>query len=204
MNQPQQENDSEITIEGWSSDIESLLENIRDTSAVMSRQHKRKYLKLHGQLVYYRVPLIIIGSTNSIFAVGLTAYAEQATVSTVNCILSLFCAIITSVELFLQIQKRAELELVSYREYYLLSLKISSILKLKPEHRPEKDGKVFLSTVQGEYEALFQNSNVNKYLDDDELVSIRLSSAEGVGSDDHPAEFSPKNFFSWKSGKNIG
>ena len=165
--------ESEHTIDGWSDDIESLLGNIRDTAAIMGRHHKKKYLKLHGTLIYFRIPLIVIGSTNSIFAVGLTQYIKQPIVSTLNCLLSLICAIITSVELFLQIQKRAEIELMSYREYYLLSLKINNTLVLKPEHRPDKNGRMYLSGIESEYEALFSSSNINKYLDDDALVSVK-------------------------------
>ena len=164
---------SEHTIGGWSDDIESLLANIRDTAAIMAHHHKKKYIKLHSSLIYFRIPLIIIGSTNSIFAVGLSQYIKQPVVSTLNCLLSLGCAIITSVELFLQIQKRTEIELMSYREYYLLSLKINNTLSLKAEHRPDKDGRMYLTGIESEYEALFSSSNINKYLDDDDLVSIK-------------------------------
>lgn len=167
------EEESDHTISGWSSDIELLLSNIRDTSAIMSRDHKKKYVKLKGQLIYYRIPLIVIGSINSVFAVGLNAYIQQDIVSTLNCLLSLICAMITSVELFLQIHKRSEIELMSYQKFYLLSLQINNCLKLKPQHRPEKDGRMYLSSVEAEYESLFNMSNINKYLDDDDLVSIK-------------------------------
>jgi hypothetical protein len=153
---------SDISEDGWSEDIEDILKQIRTKCFDMEKHHKRKYVLLHGQLVFFRIPLIVIGSTNSIFAVGLSAYIDQSIVSTINCLLSLICAIITSVELFLQIQKRAEMELVSYREYYLLGMKIDNTLDLKREHRPEKDGKMFLSQTIDDFKGLFNSSNVIK------------------------------------------
>jgi hypothetical protein len=153
---------SDMSEDGWSDDIEDILKQIRTKCFDMENHHKMKYVLLHGQLVYFRIPLIVIGSTNSIFAVGLTAYIDQSIVSTINCLLSLICAIITSVELFLQIQKRAEMELVSYREFYLLGMKIDNTLDLKREHRPEKDGKMFLSQTIDDFKSLFNSSNVIK------------------------------------------
>jgi len=153
---------SNETEDGWSDDIEDILKGIMVSSINMSEDHKRKYIKLHGQLIFFRIPLIVIGSTNSIFAVGLTEYIDQPIVSTINCLLSLICAIITSVELFLQIQKRAEMELISYREFYLLGLSIDNIIQLKREHRPEKDGKMYLAKTLDEYKSLFNSSNVIK------------------------------------------
>ena len=112
------------TSDPWSTDIEDILEDIRANSEVLAKHHKDAYIKLHSQLVYFRVPLIIISALNSVFSVGLSAYLVQSTVSTINCLMSLICACISSVELFLQIQKKMELELTSYHGYYLLGAKM--------------------------------------------------------------------------------
>jgi hypothetical protein len=100
--------DSESTssIEPWSTDIEDVLEDIRSNCEALTKHHKESYISLQSQLVYFRVPLIIISALNSVFSVGLNAYLVQSTVSTINCLLSLTCACISSVELFLQIQKK--------------------------------------------------------------------------------------------------
>ena len=153
----------------WSTDIEAVLEDIRANSEALAKHHKLSYISLQSQLVYFRVPLIIISALNSVFSVGLNAYLIQTTVSTINCLLSLICACISSVELFLQIQKKLELELNSYHGYYLLGVKISSVVKLKPSHR-EIEGIIFLNSIVNEYNNLFENSCVNIRDIEDQLI----------------------------------
>jgi len=162
---------SETTVDHWSTDVEKVLYDIRSNSEVLARHHKAAYIVLQAQLVYFRVPLIILSALNSVFSVGLSMYLVQATVSTINCLVSLICACISSVELFLQIQKKQEIELASYHGYYLLGTRISATLKLSREHR-ETEGIAFLSSAISEYNNLFEQSNVNRNDIDDQLVSI--------------------------------
>jgi len=163
----------------WSTDIEEVLEDIRANSEALAKHHKLSYISLQSQLVYFRVPLIIISALNSVFSVGLNAYLVQTTVSTINCLLSLICACISSVELFLQIQKKLELELNSYHGYYLLGVKISSMVKLKPGHR-EIEGLIFLNSIVNEYNNLFENSCVNIRDIEDQLIKKEEEPEKGI------------------------
>jgi hypothetical protein len=163
--------DSDASMDHWSSDVERILEDIRHNADILAIHHKTSYLGLQSQLVYFRVPLIIFSALNSVFSVGLNVYLEQQTVSTVNCLISLACACISSVELFLQIQKKLEVELSSYQGYYLLGTKISATLKLERTHR-EVEGLTFLNKMISEYNNLFEQSNVGKLNIDDKLVAI--------------------------------
>ena len=165
------DDDTHSTIENWSTDIEQILEDIRHNSEVLARHHKQSYIGLQAQLIYFRVPLIILSALNSVFSVGLGVYIDQQTVSTTNCLISLVCACISSVELFLQIQKKLELELSSYHGYYLLGTKVSAELKLERAHR-EVDGLNFLHSTVSEYNNLFEQSCVNARDIDDQLVVI--------------------------------
>lgn len=164
--------DSDASMDHWSSDVERVLEDIRHNADILATHHKMSYLGLQSQLVYFRVPLIIFSALNSVFSVGLNVYLKQQTVSTVNCLISLACACISSVELFLQIQKKLEVELSSYQGYYLLGTKISATLKLERTHR-EVEGLTFLNKMISEYNNLFEQSNVGKLNIDDKLVAIR-------------------------------
>lgn len=156
----------------WSSDIEDILQRIHDNATLMSKYHKRNYLSLKGTLVYFRIPLIILGGANSVFAVGLTAYLEQQSVSLINCLLSLICAIITSVELFLGIQAGMEKELTSQREYYLMAVDIQSVLSLDRRHR-SVNGKRYLEKILSDYNKLFSDSEVIQSTLSDKLVFIQ-------------------------------
>ena len=168
---PRVDTPSVSTLDTWSTDVEQILYDIRDNSDILSQHHKDAYIVLQTQLVYFRIPLIILSALNSVFSVGLSAYLVQQTVSTVNCLMSLICACISSLELFLQIQKKQEVELASYHGYYLLGTKISAMLKLSREHR-EGEGLTFLNNMISEYNNLFEQSNVNHQGIDDRLVFI--------------------------------
>lgn len=159
------------SVEHWSSDVEHVLADVRSNAEILSEHHKEAYLHLQSLLVYFRVPLIILSAVNSVFSVGLSVYIDQESVSTINCLISLVCACISSVELFLQIQKKLEVELASYHGYYLLGTKISATLKLSRDHR-EIEGISFLNTVISEYNNLFEQSCVNRKSIDDQLVKI--------------------------------
>ena len=147
------------TLASWTDDISSILLSLQDNTDQLQKLHKEKYLHYKGRLIVFRVPLIILSAVNSVFSVGLSAYTSQETTSTVNCIISLGCAIISSIELFLGIHKKMEQSLVSYHGFKLLSIRIASCRRLAPENRQE-DGQTFLTSVLNEYRNLFEGSNV--------------------------------------------
>ena len=167
----EREEESQASVDHWSTDVEKVLYDIRSNSEILSRHHKAAYMLLQERLVYFRIPLIVLSAVNSVFSVGLSMYLVQETVSTINCLVSLLCACISSVELFLQIQKRMETELSSYHGYYLLGTRISATLKLDRDHR-ETEGITFLNQAIADYNNLFEQSNVDRQNIDDQLVGI--------------------------------
>ena len=162
--------DSNESLMGWTSDIERLCKDIERNSSKLSEIHKVNYLALHTQSKYFKIPIIVLSSCNSIFAVGLNAYLNQDLVSSVNCIISLISAIICSIELYIGLQKRIENELFSYRNYYLLSVKINNCLKLDREHRKNLSGSDFLTEIESEYKTLFSDSLISTQSINDKLI----------------------------------
>lgn len=181
--------DTDETLQGWSTDIETLCLDIQHNTSRLADIHKHNYLMLINQIKYFKVPVIVISTFNSVFAIGLTAYASQTVVSTVNCIMSMICSIITSIELYLNLQKRIDVELTSYRAYYMLSVKIANTLHLEREHRQVKDGTSFLLEVENEYKQLFNEANVHQQTLDDNLVKI--NSLLNVNVRDNPIYKTP-------------
>lgn len=181
--------DTDETVQGWSNDIETLCLDIQHNTSRLADIHKHNYLMLINQIKYFKVPVIVISTFNSVFAIGLTAYASQDAVSTVNCIMSMVCSIITSIELYLNLQKRIEVELTSYRAYYMLSIKIANTLHLEREHRQVKDGTSFLLEVENEYRQLFNEANVHQQTLDDNLLKINSPLSLNVS---HNPVYSPK------------
>jgi len=193
---------SDGTIDHWSTDVEKVLYDIRANSEILSKHHKAAYMLMQERLVYFRIPLIVFSAVNSVFSVGLNAYVSQQYVSTINCLVSLLCACISSVELFLQIQKKMEVELASYHGYYLLGTRISATLKLDRQHR-ESEGISFLNQSIADYNNLFEQSNVDIKDIDDQLVGIINPHAPVVVTKGSPSRLfsrlptgSPRNILS--------
>lgn len=150
----------------WTKDIEEVLEGIRTNSISMSEHHKRRYFYYKDKLKYFRFPLIILSALNSVFSVGLQPYMEQSQISILNCLLSLLCGIITSIELYLGLQSSMENELMTSKDFYLLGVDIFKNLHLEKDHRT-KGGKVFLEEKYSDYVKLIENGNLmNKRMAD--------------------------------------
>ena len=157
--------------EEWSDDIEKILNDIRQNSVILSEFHNMKYFHLKSYLKYFRIPCIILSAFNSVFAVGLSSFMEQNLVSVINCIISLICGIIVSIELYMQIESSMREEVISCKNYYLLSVDIQKILLLERANRQIK-GKVFLDKCFTEYCKLYENSGLLKKQIKDSLTPL--------------------------------
>jgi len=155
----------------WSTDIENVLENIRINSVILSNEHKRRYFTLNEKLKYYRLPVIVLSGINSIVSVGLQPYIEQGVISIITCLLALTCSIIGSIELYLSIQKGMEAELVSQRDFYILSVDIYKTLALVKEHRPIP-AKEYLDKCYNSYCKLIESSNAIASKIEDKLCPL--------------------------------
>ena len=156
----------------WTTDQETVLANISHNSGLMSEHHKQKYTELIKSLQYYKIPVICLSALNSVFSVGLNTYiTDQNAVSTITCLISLLVSCISSIELYLSIQKKSDQEVVSYKQFYALAVKINSTLMLQRQNR-QGDGDTFLTQVLQEYNSLFESSCVNGLQDQDKLVNL--------------------------------
>lgn len=157
---------------GWHLEIEENLKKISVNCSQQCEICKKNYIELLEQQKYFSIPIIVISGLNSIFAVGLNSYMGQSSVSVINCILSFFVSVVQSIGLYLNIAKRIEINMTSYRNFYLLSLKINNILSLKRSQREENDGHRFLDECIAEYEGIFTTMNITKDPIDDKLIEI--------------------------------
>jgi hypothetical protein len=145
----------------WNEDMETILENIRINCIILSKYHKEKYYEYKSQLKYFKLPLIILSSITSVISVGMDNYMEQNTISITTCLLSLFSAIIASIELYLGVQKSMEIELNACRNFQLLSYDIYKTLSLNREYRLE-NGRTFLDNTYKYYTEQVKLANIIK------------------------------------------
>ena len=151
--------DDDSTLASWTEDINKILQSLQDNTDQYQKFHKEKYIKYKSRLIIFRIPVIVLSSVNSVLSVGLSNYISQETTSVINCLMSLTCATISAVELFLGINKKMEQSLMSYHGYKLLSIKLATQLRMEASNRTE-DGHEFLTEVLTEYKNLFEGSNV--------------------------------------------
>ena len=155
-----------------SDDIENILDKIRRNSIQLNYAHKQTYEKLKNKLIYFRIPTIILSSINSVFSVGLVAYMPQQQVSVINCLISLVCGIIVSVELYLQIEKAMSVEYDVSKSYYMLSIEIQRFLLTNRANRTI-DCQPFLDKSYNQYTKLFENSRLLKKSIHDTLTDLK-------------------------------
>ena len=159
---------------GWTDDVEHLCENTRRNTIILERLHKRNYFKYKSTLKYFRIPNIILNSINSVLAVAMTSYVSQQVASTTNCAISLFIAIIGSLEAYFNIQKNMESELIISKDCYILAVEIFTTLQLSRERRT-MSGMRYLEEVMGKYEKLIEKSSLYEKKIQDQLIPIDSS-----------------------------
>ena len=143
----------------WSSDIESVLEEIRINAVQLSNNHKQNYFFYRSLHKYFRIPTIILSSVSSVSSIGLQNYISQEHISGIVCLLGLSISIINSIELFLKLQETLESELTCSKEFYNLSIDIRKTLLLDVENRGTT-GQSYLQEKYNEYVKLQDQSNL--------------------------------------------
>jgi hypothetical protein len=115
---------------------------------------------------------------------------KQQDVSVINCLISLVCGIIVSVELYLQIEKAMSVEYDVSKSYYLLGIEIQRFLLTKRENRTI-DCQPFLDKSYNQYTKLFENSrllkksihdNLTDLQTDDKLAGITITPSQSAAS----------------------
>jgi hypothetical protein len=155
----------------YTTDIEIYLENVRLNCVILQTVHKKRYFALKSWLKYFKIPNIIISSSNSVLSVGMTGYMEQSWISGMTCLLSLLSAIITSIELYLGIENNMVKEEQISRSYYLLGTNIFKMLSLTRENR-KINGNDYLNEIFSEYNKLIEKSSFIKASVDDKLMPL--------------------------------
>jgi hypothetical protein len=177
----------------WTDDIELVLNKIRINSLKLSEYHRRNYLNLKNKIKYFRVPVLCLSSINSVFSVGLNAFVAQSTVSVLNCLISLVCGIIVSVELFLQVQSRMDSSNSHSKDFYILTVDIFKTLSLDRSNR-KCEAHTYMEEKYAEYCKYKSGSALLSIHLRDELESIPINKQQQIyGLPAPPAPSGPTN-----------
>lgn len=139
--------------------IKYILQRLRRNCVYFSIYHNRRY-HFYKNLLFciFRIPLIIFSGLNSFFAVGLQNYLQQSEISLLNALLSLFCGVLTSVEILLRLKERSEVEMNTHKNFYELSIIIFKYLKMHPDKRTPSETE-FLESVYDKYTTYIKEAN---------------------------------------------
>ena len=143
----------------WTSDIEQILNDLRENSVHLSNHHKRNFFYYKRVSTYFRLPTITVSAFASVSSVGLTAYVSQEHISAIVCLMSLFVGILNSIELYLRIQDNLEIELTTSKSYYQLSIDLHKLLNLSQINR-QGEPKLVLDEYYRKYVELVEQSNL--------------------------------------------
>jgi len=150
----------------WTTDIELLLNQVRENAIYLSAFHKKSYFKYKQIGTWFRIPTIIISSLASVASVGLSAYLNQSTISATTCMMALSVGILNSIELYMKVSDHIESELETSKAYYNLSIELHKILNLSKPNR-EGNPKEVLDDYYMKYSDLYTASTLlgNNYPD---------------------------------------
>lgn len=104
-------------------------------------------------------------------SVGAEKYLDQQYISGITCLMALLVVIIGSIEQYLGIQTRMEIDLVSHKDFYFLATDIYKVLSLNRQRR-SVSGKECLDEMYSRFVKTTENSNVLTRKYEDPLFQI--------------------------------
>ena len=160
--------------------VDKLLDKIRLNSVYLTNKHIKKW---------FEIPTIILSVFAGSFSVGADSFAQQKTISVINCSISMVITILTSIKIFMKIQENQQEEQELAIQFKILALDIFKILSL-PETDRGIDGLVYLNKVYEKYITLVGNSAIlNPMNKHDKLFVIDPKLL--IGSSIHSNDFNP-------------
>jgi len=160
---------------GWSTEIDDLLERLRVNSVNLSEYHRKRYYDYKSYGKWFRIPIIILSIVNSTMSVGLTQFGvSQLMVSGMVCIIGAVISMISAIELYLNIHKTMDDELQQSKNYYTLAIETYKTLKLSPQERGSA-GKEYLNKQYEKYTKYRETSDLmNRKMKHDALAKIPM------------------------------
>jgi hypothetical protein len=153
-------------------DIEQILENLRINAVNLSEYHRKRFYHFKSFGKYFRIPIIVLSSITASASVGLQPIMRQEAISGLTCLLGFGIAVISSVELYLGIQRDMDAELALSKDYYSLGIEIYKCLTLSREHRTEEP-KSYLDNKYSQYQSLTETSTLlSKRMKTDLLATV--------------------------------
>ena len=157
-----------------------ILNKIKRNCVILGFYHNVRYNRYRYFLFwFFRLPSLVLSGLNGFFAIGVQKYVSQNTISVTNASISFLCGLITSIEISLNLQKRMEIELDTYKKMYKLTVEIDKEVNCIFDKNENVKAKL-LETVEKkyiEYQSIISTSNIVTsivVLNEDEFEKIYI------------------------------
>lgn len=141
------------------SEAEALLDMIRLNSINYSDYHNQKYHRYKYLYYYCQVPIIILSACSAFISSATQQYLSQSTITIITTSVSLCIGIITSLNMFFNVQGNTEAERIAHKKYYMLSVEIMHMLYLQKGKR-DVDLNLFVNQKLQDYLRINASSGV--------------------------------------------
>ena len=110
--------------------VDRLSDKICLNCIYLTNKHINNHLYYRHAGKWFDIPTIILSVFAGSFSVGADQYAEQKTISVINCSISMVITILTSIKIFMKIQENQQAEQDLAIQFKILALDLFKILSL--------------------------------------------------------------------------
>ena len=142
----------------WHSREEEYLTKIEQQCNDYANHHTKDHMYYNKLSTRFNIPILVLSSVNALTAVSLNSFLVQEYVSILNAVLSAFCGILGSVQLYMKINEKMTNSLRASILMKRLALKISKELSVDREQRAT-EGQAFLQECFADFNTALEQGN---------------------------------------------
>jgi hypothetical protein len=142
----------------WHDREEEYLTKIEQQCNDYANYHTKDHMYYNKLSTRFNIPILVLSSVNALTAVSLNSFLEQEFVSILNAVLSAFCGILGSVQLYMKLNEKMTNSLRASILMKRLALKISKELSVDREQRAT-EGQAFLQECFADLNTALEQGN---------------------------------------------
>lgn len=121
--------------------------------------HTKDHMYYNKLSSRFNIPILVLSSVNALTAISLNSFLNQEYVSILNAVLSAFCGILGSIQLYMKLNEKMSNSLRAAILMKRLALKISKELSVDRELRAT-EGQAFTQECFAEFNTALEQGNV--------------------------------------------
>jgi hypothetical protein len=144
--------------EAWHEREEAYLTKIEQQCNDYHLHHTKDHMYYNKLSSRFNIPILVLSSVNALTAISLNSFLNQEYVSILNAVLSAFCGILGSIQLYMKLNEKMSNSLRASILMKRLALKISKELSVDRELRAT-EGQAFMQECFAEFNTALEQGN---------------------------------------------